>query len=219
MSETETETATPVAKNKGGRPRKAVASVAPTLSGDQFAELIAAIAKSTNAGGGMDAAMLKELMASAAVVAANHTDKVQNPSNKAHPEISAFDYPEGGVKRPKKVPPFQFLYNGYPCSKFIETEHWRECELMCDVKPGEYTIIRNDGSKTSATVRGERDADGKLTKVDVQFSVSREERVLVPPKSVVLYQIVHAGTKSPRQLFIEATTEWMNITLGDPVAA
>jgi hypothetical protein len=55
--------------------------------------------------------------------------------------------------------------------------------------------------------------------VDVQFSVSREERVLVPPKMVVLYQIVHAGEKSPRQLFIEAMTEWMNLTLGDPVAA
>jgi hypothetical protein len=224
MSETETEAITEpvVKKNRGGRPRKAVAAASAgqiAMTEDQFALLIAAIGKASNTSGGTDAATLKDLLAGAAIVAANHTEKVQNPSNKHHPEMSVFDYPEGGVARPKKVPPFQFFYNGYPCSKFPETEHWRECELMCDVRPGEYTVIRKDGTKMQVTVRGETDANNALTKIDVQFSVSREERVLVPPKSVVLYQIVHAGTKSPRQLFIEAMTEWMNLTLGDPVAA
>jgi hypothetical protein len=226
MSETETEAITEpvVKKNKGGRPRKAVAAASTgqiAMTEDQFTRLLAAVAAASggSAGGNTDPAMLKDLLAGAAIVAANHSEKVRNPSNDHHPEKSVFDYPEGGVARPKKVPPFQFLYNGYPCSKFPETEHWRECELMCEVKPGEYSVIRKDGTKMSATVRGETDASNALTKVDVQFSVSREERVLVPPKMVVLYQIVHAGEKSPRQLFIEAMTEWMNLTLGDPVAA
>ena len=217
MSETETEIVTPVVKNKGGRPRKAVAA-APMLSDEQFAQLLGAIGAANNTGG-LDPTLLKEALAGAAIAAATHTDRVANPSNKTHPGKSVFNYPEGEEARPKPVPPFVFLYNGYPCTKFMETEHWRECELMCDVVPGEYTVIRNDGSKMAVTVRGETDADGKLTKVDVQFPISREERVLVPPKSVVLYQLVYAGTRTPRQLFVEAMNEWLQITLGDPVAA
>lgn len=218
----ETETATPetVKKNKGGRPRKSVAVAAPTLTDEQFAQLLGAITANQQAnGGGLDPAMLREAMTGAAIAAASHTVKVQNPSNSTHPGISAFSYPEGERARPKPVPSFAFLYNGYPCTKFLETEHWRECELMCDVVPGEYAVIRTDGTKMAVTVKGERDADGKLTKIDVQFPVSREERVLVPPKAVVLYQIVHSGERSPRQLFVEAMNAWLQITLGDPVAA
>ena len=218
MSETETVIgAEPVKKNKGGRPRK-VAAPAPMLSDEQFAQLLGAIGRA-NSSNGLDPELLKEALAGAAVAAASHTAHVANPSNKTHPGRSVFNYPEGEIARPKPVPPFQFFYNGYPCSKFMETEHWRECELMCDVTPGEYTVIRTDGSKMAITVKGETDADGKLTKVDVMFPVSREERVLVPPKAVVLYQIVHAGERSPRQLFVEGMTEWLGITLGDSVAA
>jgi hypothetical protein len=206
-----------VKKNKGGRPRKSVAP-APILSDDQFAQLLGAIGKA-NTGGGLDPELLKEALAGAAVAAATHTAHVANPSNTNHPGKSVFNYPEGEVARPKPVPPFAFLYNGYPCTKFMETEHWRECELMGAVTPGEYTVIRTDGSKMGVVVKGETDADGKLTKVDVQFPVSREERVLVPPKAVVLYQIVHAKERTPRQLFVEGMTEWLNITLGDPVSA
>lgn len=218
MSEIETEATAPVVKkNKGGRQRKAVAP-APILSDEQFAQLLGAIGKA-NSGSGLDPELLKEALAGAAVAAASHTAHVANPSNKTHPGKSVFNYPEGEVLKPKPIPSFQFLYNGYPCTKFLETEHWRECELMCDVTPGEYTIIRTDGSKMGLKVIGETDADGKLTKVDVQFPVSREERVLVPPKAVVLYQIVHAGERSPRQLFVEGMTEWLGITLGDSVPA
>jgi hypothetical protein len=213
----EIETTETVKKNKGGRPRKAVAA-APILSDEQFAALLGAIGKA-NTGGGLDPELLKEALAGAAVAAASHTAHVANPSNKTHPGKSVFNYPEGEVARPKPMPPFAFLYNGYPCTKFMETEHWRECELMCDVVPGEYSVIRTDGSKMAVTVKGERDADGNLTKIDVVFPVSREERVLVPPKAVVLYQLVHANEKSPRQLFVEAMTEWMNITLGESVPA
>jgi hypothetical protein len=209
----EIDTTETVKKNKGGRPRKAVAA-APILSDEQFAQLLGAIGKA-NTGSGLDAELLRDALRGAAVAAAEHA----KPIDKPHPGKSVFNYPEGELARPKPVPPFQFLYNGYPCTKFMETEHWRECELMCDVVPGEYSVIRTDGSKMAVTVKGERDADGNLTKIDVVFPVSREERVLVPPKAVVLYQLVHANEKSPRQLFVEAMTEWMNITLGDPVAA
>lgn len=160
-------------------------------------------------------------MKDAAKVAADHTEKVRNPSNKSHPGISAFSYPEGDRARPKGTDgrlPFEFLYNGYPCHKFLETEHWRECELMLQtIKPGDYPIVRKDSSLMTATVRVERDGDGNPTKVDVQFPVSREDKPLIPAKAVVLYQIVHAGEKRPQQLYVEAMNEWLTITLGDPV--
>lgn len=136
--------------------------------------------------------------------------KAMRPENEFHPGKSAFSYPEGDVARPKVVPPFEFWYNGYPCSKFLETEHWRECELMAQVSPGEYTVIRKDGSKMAVSVTGERDADGKLTRVNVVFPVSREEKWLVPAKSVVLYQIAYAGMgKTPKQLYLEAMNEYL----------
>lgn len=210
MSEQETEV--PVKKTRGRR--KAVP--APALSDDQFSQLLQVLAAGQQkTGGGLDPESLKEMFAGVARVAADHTEKVRNPSNKTHPGISAFSYPEGDEKHPKAAIPFAFLYNGYPCTKFLETEHWRECELMAQVKPGEYTVIRNDGTKMAVKVAGETDADGKLTKVDVQFAQSREEKNLTPPKAVVLYQIVHAGTKPPKRLFVEGLNEWLSITLGD----
>lgn len=229
MSETETETPVAPAKNKGGRPRKAPVAAAPMLSDTQFAQLLAAIG--SNQGGGLDPGTLKEALASAAVLSAQTMQRAMKPENPSHPGISAFSYPEGDVARPRPVPPFEFWYNGYPCSKFLETEHWRECELMCEVEPGEYPVIRTDGSKMNVIVIAARDAEQRITKIEVFFgernpqtgqitnTVSRHEKNLIPPKAVVLYQLVHAGERSPRQLFVEALNEWLTITLGESVAA
>ncbi len=229
MSETETETPAAPVKNKGGRPRKTVAA-APMLSDAQFAQLLGAIT-ANRGGGGMDPSTLKDALASAAVLSAQTMQKAMKPENQAHPGRSALSYPEGDVARPRPVPPFEFWYNGYPCSKFPETEHYRELELMCDVEPGDYMVIRTDGSKMHVIAIGTRDAEQRITKLEVFFgernpqtgqitnTVSRHEKNLIPPKAVVLYQMVHAGERSPRQLFVEALNEWLTITLGDPVAA
>ena len=154
--------------------------------------------------------------ADAAKVAADHTHKLANPSNKVHPGKSVFSYPEGDTARPRPVLPFEFLYNGYPFHKFPETQHWRELELAAQVAPGEYKVMRKDYTDMKVSVTGERDGNGALTKVDVRFTVSREDRDKVPAQAVVLYQIVHAGSgKSTKRLFLEAMQEWLTITLGD----
>jgi hypothetical protein len=140
--------------------------------------------------------------------------KAANRSNEEHPGKSVFAYPEGDVAKPRPALPFDFFYNAYPVHKFPETEHWRELELAAQVKPGEYAVLRKDGSKMKVTVTGERDADGKLTKVEVSFPVLRAEAPLVPPKSVLLYQIVHSETKTPRRAFLEAMQEHLQQTLG-----
>lgn len=145
--------------------------------------------------------------------------KAQNRSNDAHPGISAFSYPEGDVAHPRPPLPVEFYYNAYPVHKFPETEHWRELELAALVRPGKYTVLRKDGSKMQVDVTGERDANGTLVKVEVIFPVLRAEAPLVPPKSVLLYQIVHSGTKTPRRAFLEAMQEHMLQTLGEDEVA
>ena len=143
--------------------------------------------------------------------------KAMKPENTEHPGHSVFNYPEGEKARPKVLPPFEFSYNGYPSSKFPETEHWRDCELMAQVKPGVYTVLAKDGSIIKVDVVGERDASGNLTKVDVRFPVTRESKSQVPPQMVVLYQLVHPD--NPRQRFLEAMNEFMRLTLwAAPVA-
>ena len=139
------------------------------------------------------------------------------PENENHPGKSCFNYPEGEVAHPKGDLPFQFFYNAYPCHKFPETEHWREWELMKLVTPGEYTVMRKDGSIMTVEVKGERDANQKLTRIDVSFPVSREEKWLVPPKTVVLYQLVYPD--NPRKRFMEAMQEWLQIVFSDEVPA
>lgn len=143
--------------------------------------------------------------------------KEAKPENETHPGKSVFSYPEGDVARPKPTLDYPFFYNSYPCHKFPETEHWRELELMRQVQPGEYTVMRKDFSLMKVTVTGERDADSKLTAVRVEFPVSREEKALVPPKHVVLYQLVYPD--NPRKRFMEAMQEYVQIMLGEGVTA
>lgn len=137
--------------------------------------------------------------------------KAMKPENDTHPDKSVFNYPEGNVARPKPTLPFAFLYNGYPIHKFPETQHWRELELAAQVQPGTYTVLRKDASQMKVEVTADRDADGNITKIDVHFPISREEKALVPPQAVVLYQIVHP--ENPRKAFVESMQEWLNLTV------
>jgi len=158
--------------------------------------------------------MLEKILASQATA----VQKAMKPENETHPGISAFSYPEGDRARPRPVIPHEFFYNNYPVHKFPETEHWRELELACEVVPGSYTVIRRDGSRMTVEVKGERNADGKLTRVSVEFPVTRDEKALVPPKQVVLYQILH--NDNPRKAFVEAMTEHLQLVMGaDAVSA
>lgn len=152
--------------------------------------------------------MLKDILASNATA----VQKAMKPENETHPGISAFSYPEGDRARPRPVIPHEFYYNNYPVHKFPETEHWRELELACQVVPGSYTVIRRDGSRMAVEVKGERNADGKLVKVSVEFPVTRDEKALVPPKQVVLYQLIHNA--NPKRAFVEAMTEHLQMVMG-----
>lgn len=142
--------------------------------------------------------------------------KAMKPENQDHPGVSAFSYPEGDVKRPRPAVPYEFYWNGYPIHKFPETEHWRELELILQVQPGEFNVLRKDGSKMPVTVRAERDADGKITRVDVEFKVSRSEKDRVPPKTVIIHQMLNQGNL--RRALVEGMNEHFTLVMGAETA-
>jgi hypothetical protein len=157
--------------------------------------------------------VLEKLLASNATA----VQKAMKPENETHPGLSALSYPEGDRARPRPVIPHEFLYNNYPMHKFPETEHWRELELACQVVPGTYTVIRNDRSAMTVEVKGDRDADGKLTRVSVEFPVSREDKGKIPAKAVVLYQLIH--NENPKKAFVEAMMDYLQLVDAEEVSA
>jgi len=136
--------------------------------------------------------------------------KAMRPENTNHPGLSALSYPEGDQARPKTLP-FEFFLNHYPCHKFLETEHWREVELMAQVKPGKFSILRKDGSKMDVSVESETDANGVVQRLNLTFPVARDEKHLIPPKIALLYQIVHPD--NPRESFVRGMQEYLNLTV------
>lgn len=181
-----------------------------TLSVDDKFELL--INALTARQGGMDPEALKAIILETQRTAR----KEAKPENETHPGKSCFSYAEGDVARPRPVLGHEFYYNAYPMHKFPETEHWRELELASQVVPGTYKVIRRDGTPMPVEVKGDRNVDGKLTSVRVEFSVSREEKALVPPKAVLLYQLVY--NDNPRLRFVEAMTEHLSMVMGEPAA-
>jgi hypothetical protein len=156
---------------------------------------------------------LREILASTSTASATAMQKALKPENDTHPGISVFSHPEGDVKNPRPVLPFEFFYNAYPMHRFPETEHWRELELACLVRPGIFTCLRKDYSLMTVTVEGDYDAKGALTTVRVTFPVSRDEKALIPAKEVLLYQITHEGT--PQQKYLRAMRDYLERVLGE----
>ena len=139
---------------------------------------------------------------------ATAVQKAMRPENDTHPGFSVFSHPDGDQAHPKATLPFECFINGYPVHQFPETETWAEWELYHQLQPGEYTVIRKDGTPMAVTVKGERDANGNLTKVLVEFPIQRSERELVPPKSVLLYQLIH--NENPLQAFRESMMAYID---------
>jgi len=152
--------------------------------------------------------------ADAQTATAKAMQKAMRPENETHPGFSAFSYPEGDRAHPKAPLPFGVYIDTYPCHKWPETEHWREWELMAQLEPGDFTIMRKDGIAMRITVRGERDVTGKLSKVEVDLPRDKDERKQVPPKMVLLQQLVR-HKENARKVFLEATNEYLQLMFGE----
>lgn len=180
---------------------------------DKFDLLIGVLQSTLAANQQLTPDTLKEILATNA----SNFQKAMKPENDTHPGRSAFSHPDGDVKHPKPALPFEVFYNAYPVHKFPETETWREWELYSQVKPGEFTVIRKDASVMNVTVHGEKDATGKLTKIRIEHPILREEKNLVPPKTVLLWQLINP--QNPRKAFLEAMQEHIRTLFGPEVDA
>lgn len=174
---------------------KDTGETATATTDDKFLMLLEVLSKQQ---AGVTAEALREILAANAT----SVQKAMRPENDTHPGISAFSHPDGDHAHPKPPLPFEFYFNQYPVHKFPETETWDEWALAAQVVPGTYTVIRNDLSKMTVEVKGERNADGQITKMEVIFPVLRSEQSLVPPREVFLYQLIH--NENPKQAYLEA---------------
>lgn len=183
------------------------AAPAMALTQDQFTALLAAV-RSGTASDQTD--RLEQILLKTAATSAEAMKRSLHPENQDHPGKSVFSYPEGDKTHPRPALPHELYWNGFPIHQFPETQHWLELELMARLLPGEYYVSKaNDEGQQKVSVKGERDADDKLTKVSVEITgISRDEMRAAPPTVVWLYQMLNK--ERPRgETYIEGTTLFM----------
>jgi len=162
---------------------------------------------------------------------ATAVERATNPSNKVHPGKSAMAYVEGDVARPRPKIPYALFWNGYPQHKFQEELSWMEAELFTGLRtepdgtttrlhrgltPGVYDCLEKDGrTGHKVSVTATRDANDRIEKVDVKFAVMRERKDYIPPLFVWLYQMVHADHMHPRESFMHAMLDYIDLTFKD----
>lgn len=174
---------------------------------DKFQMLLEVLARQQS---GITAEQLSDILSKNAL----ETRKALKPENETHPNISVF-HPNGG---PYQALPYEVFYNGFPVHKALETHHDRELELLRQVKPGEYRILRVDGSDMTVTVKADQKPTGEITKLRIEFPIAREERHLIPAMQVLLYQLVHTDVPI-RERYILATHEHMQLSMPEAATA
>lgn len=179
-----------------------------------------------------EARRVQEANTARATETAVAVERATNPSNKNHPGKSAMSYPEGDVARPRPRITHALFWNGYPQHKFQEELSWMELELFTGTRtepdgtttrlhrglvPGVYDCLEKDGrTGHKVSVTALKDANDRIEKVEVKFSVMRERKDAIPPLFVWLYQMVHADTgESPRELWMRAMLDYVELTFRD----
>lgn len=98
----------------------------------------------------------------------------QMPENQEHPQISAYSYPEGDLKRPKPALKCPVFWVGYP--ETVETLTPAEIDALNTLTPGTYRVTKQDGSRIPFTVEGKQTLDGSLEALLVQFPCMGDQR-------------------------------------------
>ncbi len=192
-------------KKRRGRPRKTDETNETADLRAQLRALSAQVALMTTQqtqSGGISADQLKEVMSGliamqteANLAAQREIAEREQREDINYPRISAFSHPEGDKKRPRDPFKCKMFQNGYDCD--WDTTPVRELDLMNQLEPGEYTFFRIDGqTKEILTVTGERNATGKLTKLEMTFP-TKENRETLPSMATILRQAL--GIQTPEQ--------------------
>ena len=189
----------------------AEASAAPVLSAEQFQQLLQAVVTQRAS---LDVDTLQTILRENSQSTAQAMQKAMKPENPFHPGKSVFSHPDGDEKVPKPPLPYELYWQGYPVHKFPETETWQEWLLQSNMPgPGEYPVIRNDGSVMKVKVEAETNANGKMTKVIVTHPAPREGKDHIPSKPVILAQM--CDPKNAKQQFIKAMTDQFEAMLSN----
>ncbi len=137
-------------------------------------------------------------MVRVAKISADAQERAANPSNKQHPHISVFSYPEGDIARPRPELKCPMFWVGYPIGH--DTNTAEEIELFNIAEPGEYSFTRLDGkTKEKLTIEGQKDANGKLVRLLFTFLTS-EQRDSLPSMSAMLREAFKVKTSEQLEL-------------------
>lgn len=160
-------------------------------------EQVQALVKMQTSSGGLSEDKLEAIMLRVAQASADAAERAANPSNKTHPGISVYSYPEGDRARPRalKCP---MTWAGYDLG--IDTTTAEEIELLNVAVPGVYTFQRTDKSFETLTVTGTTDAGGTITKLSFSFLV-KDNRETLPDNATMLRQAF--GVKTAEQIELE----------------
>ena len=163
---------------------------------EQIADLqatVRALAARSVSSGGMDEAVLEKILTRVAAMSAEAMERAANPSNKSHPGVSVYSYPEGDRARPRalKCPMF---WVGYPLD--LDTTSAHEIELLNQAEPGVYQFRRTDGSLDTLTVDGPPRPGGGYDRLLFTFMTRERQESL--PSMVEMLQTAF-GIKTPAQ--------------------
>lgn len=142
---------------------------------------------------------LEKILLRVAQMSADAHEKAANPSNKTHPAISVFSYPEGDRARPRPELKCEMFWVGYPID--LDTTTVDEILLLNQAEPGVFSFKRTDRTTDLLTVTGERMPNGKIDKLMFTFPVLERRETL--PSMVDMLRTAY-GIKSPEQLELDA---------------
>ncbi len=159
---------------------------------------VSALLSAQKQAGGITADQLTTVMKEMARVQADAMREANEPDDIDYPRISVYSKPKGDRDDPR--PPFkcQMFWAGYDLEH--DTTTAAEIDLLNLAEPGEYTFHRIGGALEKLTVRGERNANGTLTKLWFDFP-TKEQRDTLP--SVVSMLRDAFRVKTPEQVELE----------------
>lgn len=159
-------------------------------------------AQATKGQAGIPADQFEAAMLRIAEVSAQAQERANNPSNKTHPGISVFSYPEGDRARPRAMKcPMSWIGTRMD----VDTTTAEEIELLNLAEPGEYTFVATDGKRERLAVEGDRDAAGQITRMLFKFDASKERRPFLP--GIVPMLRTALQVKTPEQVQLDALTK------------
>lgn len=170
---------------------------------DALQEQVAALLAVKSAPATSDDDRLEKILLRVAQMSADAHERAANPSNKTHPGVSVFSYPEGDRARPRPALKCEMFWCGYPVD--LDTTTADEVELLNVAEPGEYTFERYNHTRKSPstdtlTITGTRDGAGKLTRLVFTFpTIVHENR---DTSQVAILQTAF-GIKTPEQIELD----------------